>query len=358
MQSRSEYCGKSTHFSETDGLCSTCYEAEDNCQSEVSFIPKEENTLRVLSWNVEYSKFPMKHTSDEAYEWEERVLLMKRFLDIMDPDIVALQELSQRAVRDFKRLFPEYGVFVVNNMTGVPVDLYDDEDVTGIMPGLMFKKELFIPTESGYFTTVNGSSATGGKCTVYLKLKHRLREDVEDFFVTSSHFTFRDDYCRIGSAYQLMHNETELTKDGIYNKLMMGDMNTFDDKDGKEAVDILSEEYDHFIQDDIEHIGEKDSFPGRDWDNYNHPIVDGHLEERLFMDHIFHKLINLVPVRTWSLPVEYLENRNIFTTCETTYELKGLLEPITSRMTVSDHCCIGMDLEYLPKLVVPEWDQN
>ena len=298
---------------------------------------KPENTLRVGNLNMFYQKFNLRFSDEEKFLWKNRVQPQIEAINLTQPDILCIQELSPDAVTDLKQMLPDYGIYCVNTSNGIPSDLFTNDDWVGIMTAIAFRKDTFIPLKCGSFRTTDGSS-NSNKRSVYLRLKHRILDHT--FFVTSSHFTFRDDYCRIVSSQQLIDNADQLAEEED-EEFHLGDFNLFDDKDGPDAFNILTRKYDCFMREDVEHVGESDTFCGFEWDDFKHNIVDGHMEPRLCMSNIFYSLKKFIPIKSYVLPIHQYQDD------EGNYKLKdfGADVDIDINNMSTDHMYIFTDIK-------------
>ena len=103
-------------------------------------VDKEENTLRVVSFNV---AAPWGSSFDGTSS-EERCLRFMNYIIAAEPDLIGTQELNSEWFKNVSELFPEYGSYAVKRGG-------DADENTSEMNGIFWNKDIFTAVETNTF---------------------------------------------------------------------------------------------------------------------------------------------------------------------------------------------------------------
>lgn len=191
----------------------------DKQQNFIKEVLKEDKIrIRFMSYNMLHSAYS--HKLDKKYSFENRLPLMVELIKLVNPDILACQELFINEINELKKHLKEYDFYGKGDADGA---------VYGEINGMFFKRDRFkLKEKMRYFFTDTPLVLDNSSSALKKVLNITLLEDqksMQSFYAMNTHFSFKNpnvrEYC-VEKINQWLEEEFN-----HYPVVLMGDLNTF-----------------------------------------------------------------------------------------------------------------------------------
>ncbi len=168
-----------------------------------------------MTFNIRYD-----NPADGQNQWQNRVPLVRAYLDSVAPDIAGMQEVVHHQLIDLQDMLPGYSYIGTGR---------DDGKTKGEYSPLFFKEDRFILRDNSQFWLSETPSIPGSKswdAAITRIVSWAALEDIqsgETIYVFNTHFDHRGEESRRKSAELISEKITEIA--GESPVVLMGDFN-------------------------------------------------------------------------------------------------------------------------------------
>lgn len=174
-----------------------------------------QHELSIMTFNIRYD-----NPADGQNQWQNRVPLVRAYLDSVAPDIAGMQEVVHHQLIDLQDMLPGYSYIGTGR---------DDGKTKGEYSPLFFKEDRFILRDNSQFWLSETPSIPGSKswdAAITRIVSWAALEDIqsgETIYVFNTHFDHRGEESRRKSAELISEKITEIA--GESPVVLMGDFN-------------------------------------------------------------------------------------------------------------------------------------